>query len=94
MRTRASARAATMPSAKAIEAEIARQVAARGAGRTICPSEVARALAADWRALMPQVRAAAAGMAARGELRVTQRGAPVDALTAAGPIRLGRAGPT
>jgi stage III sporulation protein SpoIIIAA len=72
-----------------IEAEVAAQVAARGAGKTICPSEVARALAGDWRGLMPQVRAVAAVMAARGEIVVTQKGVPVDAVAAKGPIRLG-----
>ena len=86
---RASASGAMRPSAKALEAEIRRRVTERGAGKTICPSEVARALADDWRALMPQVRAVAARMAARGEIAVTQRGVAVDALSAQGPIRLG-----
>jgi hypothetical protein len=61
----------------------------RGAGRSLCPSEAARALAEDWRPLMPLVRQAAAALAARGAIVVTQRGAPVDALHARGPIRLG-----
>lgn len=72
-----------------IEAEIARQIATRGAGKTICPSEVARALAEDWRGLMPKVRRAADEMAARGEVVVTQRGRVVGAWDAVGPIRLG-----
>lgn len=76
-------------SAKTLEAEIRRQVIMRGAGKTICPSEVARALAGDWRAVMPQVRAVAAEMAARDEIAVTQRGVAVDAVEAKGPIRLG-----
>ncbi|WP_341799021.1 DUF3253 domain-containing protein [Rhodovulum adriaticum] len=29
----------------------------RGRGKTLCPSEVARELAADWRPLMPRVSA-------------------------------------
>lgn len=62
---------------------------ARGADKTICPSDVARALAAEWRPLMPRVREVAADLAARGEIVVTQRGTPVDALAANGPIRLG-----
>lgn len=81
--------AAMKPSKADIAAEITRQVARRGAGKTICPSEVARALADDWRGLMPIVRAVAAGMAANSEIAVTQKGAPVDAETARGPIRLG-----
>jgi hypothetical protein len=63
--------------------------AARGPGRSVCPSEIARALdPAGWRALMPAVRAAAAALAAEGAIRVTQRGVAVDAATARGPIRL------
>ncbi len=72
-----------------IEAEITRQVTARGAGKTVCPSEVARALSEEWRELMGQVREVAAGMAQRGEIAVTQSGVPVDAVEAVGPIRLG-----
>jgi hypothetical protein len=66
-------------------------VRARGPGKTICPSEVARALAGDeaFRPLMPQVREAAAALADRGEVSVTQKGRPVDARTVRGPIRLG-----
>ncbi|MGF1500453.1 MAG: DUF3253 domain-containing protein [Paracoccaceae bacterium] len=73
-----------------IRAEILARVAERGAGRTICPSEVARALSEDWRPLMPAVREAAAALAAEGRLRVTQKGVEVDATSARGPIRLGR----
>jgi hypothetical protein len=61
----------------------------RGAGRTLCPSEAARALDQDWRPLMPLVREAAASLCADGRIAVTQRGAPVDPLAARGPIRLG-----
>lgn len=61
----------------------------RGPGKTICPSEVARALRTDWRPLMPAVRAVAADLAASGELAVTQKGRPADPVTARGPIRLG-----
>jgi hypothetical protein len=57
----------------------------RGRVGTFCPSEAARALAADWRTLMPEVRRVAAIL----PLRATQRGRPVDPLTAKGPIRLG-----
>ncbi len=63
--------------------------AARGPGRTFCPSEVARALAADWRPLMPGVREAAARLAEDGRLAVTRGGAPVDPRAPGGPIRLG-----
>lgn len=61
----------------------------RGPGRTICPSEVARALGGDWRAHMPFVREIAARLAAEGRIVVTQKGRVVEADRAAGPIRLG-----
>lgn len=56
----------------------------RGAAKTFCPSEAARALAADWRPLMPEVRRVAATL----PLRATQKGVPVDLPTTRGPIRL------
>ena len=70
---------------------------ARSIDATICPSEVARALAPDdepaWRGLMPDVRRVAGSLADRGLVRVTQRGRSVDATTARGPIRVGRVRP-
>lgn len=59
---------------------------------TLCPSEVARALAPDdWRPLMPQVRAVACAMAKGGELDIRQGGQTVDPdAPLRGPIRLGR----
>ena len=58
---------------------------------TMCPSEVARAIAPDdWRPLMPVVREAAASLVASGEIEVTQGGEVVDLATARGPIRLRR----
>jgi hypothetical protein len=56
----------------------------RGAGKTFCPSEAARALSADWRPLMADVRRVAAGL----PLSATQGGRPVDLAAARGPIRL------
>jgi hypothetical protein len=58
---------------------------ARRRGRaSFCPSEAARALSPDWRPLMVDVRRVAADL----PLRATQRGRPVDPVTARGPIRL------
>ena len=75
------------------EAAILRLLAERGAGKTICPSEVARAVAGSeereqWEPLMEPVRAAAARLVAAGRIVVTQRGRVVDGLAAKGPIRL------
>ncbi len=89
MRMPVSVAAVTTPSRAEVAAEITAQVVARGAGKTICPSEVARALGNEWRELMPMVRCVASEMAQAGELHVTQKGVQVDALTAKGPIRLG-----
>ena len=65
-------------------------LAARAAGRTICPSEAARSLGGDdgFRPLMPLVREAAASMADAGELEVTQGGEVVDPRDARGTMRL------
>ncbi len=61
----------------------------RGLGKTICPSEVARTLAEDWRPLMHEVRAVARAMAQAQELAILQRGHRVDPDHLKGPIRLG-----
>jgi Protein of unknown function (DUF3253) len=64
----------------------------RDPGRTICPSEAARALGGDdgFRPLMPLVRDAAGELAKEGQIEITQHGEPVDLKQAKGPIRLGR----
>ena len=65
-------------------------LARRDRGKTICPSDAARALGGDhgFRPLMALVREAAGGLVAAGRIEVTQRGAPVDPATARGAIRL------
>jgi hypothetical protein len=61
----------------------------RAEGASICPSDAARAARPEgWRALMDDVRAAAARLADRGEVEVTQRGRKVDVGTARGPVRI------
>ena len=63
----------------------------RGPGKTICPSDAARALAGtDFRSLMDAARAAAAELVEAGEIEVTQGGEVVDLARARGPIRLRR----
>jgi len=63
----------------------------RGPGKTICPSDAARALAGrDFRPLMDAARAAAAGLVADGEIEITQHGQVVDIAQARGPVRLRR----
>lgn len=81
------------PDARRFESAVISAVQKRGPGKTVCPSEVARSLAGDedFRPLMPHVREAAATLAERAEIAVTQKGKPVDARSAKGPIRLGPA---
>lgn len=61
----------------------------RGKDKTICPSEVARALdEQDWRPLMKDVRREAAELARKGRIDVLQKGKVVDIARARGAIRL------
>ena len=72
-----------------IEQTIRGLLEARDAGKTICPSDAARAIDDEgFRALMDPVRRVARDMVARGELEVTQSGRVVDPDTARGAIRL------
>lgn len=74
-----------------IEMEILRQTGARGPLRSICPSEVARALApgeAEWRALLTPVRETAARLAAAGRIEILRKGKPVAPEAMRGVIRL------
>lgn len=80
-----------MSSREQLRALILELLDRRGPGKTICPSDAARALAgARFRSLMDETRAAAAELAAEGAIEVTQRGEVVDPATARGPIRLRR----
>ena len=65
-------------------------LAQRDPGKTICPSDAARAIGGDegFRPLMPVVRDAARALVAEGRIEVTQRGEPVELDSARGAIRL------
>ena len=71
-----------------IERTILDLLARRAPGKTICPSDAARALDDGFRPLMDPVRRVARALVARGELEVTQSGRVVDIDTARGAIRL------
>jgi hypothetical protein len=76
------------PDDRGLEEAIVELLRSRAPGKTICPSEVARALAPeDWRTWMEPVRAAARRLVARGAIEITQRGRVVRGPTR-GPIRL------
>ena len=81
------------PSEAAIAEEILRQTAARGPGASICPSEVARALAGGgldgpWRPLLGPVRQAAIALARTGRVEILRKGKPVPPEGVRGVIRL------
>ena len=79
----------SIPDQQLIQDEILRQVTARGAGRSICPSEVARAFLPDgWQPLMGPVRRAAVALAREGRLEVLRKGRPADLDELRGVIRL------
>ncbi len=72
-----------------IEASIFEKLSRRDAGKSICPSEVARDLEPErWQRMMPRVRAIAVGLAREGRLVITKKGKPVDPNAFKGVIRL------
>jgi hypothetical protein len=86
------------PSNAALESAILTLLAARAPGKTICPSEVARQIAAahphlyptpeSWRTLMQPTREAAIRLAQQGRILITQHSRPVAPSAIHGPIRL------
>jgi hypothetical protein len=72
-----------------LEAAITAILKERGRGKSVCPSEIARAeCGSKWRAHMECVRRAARRLAHAGEIEITQRDRVVDPTDAKGPIRL------
>lgn len=71
-----------------IEAEILRQVAARGPDKSICPSEVARVLDPEWQKLSLAVRRAAIRLAQAGRIDILRKGKRVAPEGVKGVIRL------
>ncbi|AMJ63096.1 DUF3253 domain-containing protein [Bosea sp. PAMC 26642] len=65
-----------------LEAAMLRLAAERGAGKTICPSEAARAVGGDhpdgWGPLMQPARRIAVRLMKEGRLVITRKGRPVD----------------
>jgi hypothetical protein len=72
-----------------IEASILRLVEARGADKSVCPSEVARALRPEsWQSLMGPVRQAAVRLVGAGRIEILRKGKPVAPEAVRGVIRL------
>ena len=65
-------------------------LARRAPDATICPSEVARTIAPDWRGAMPAVHAAVDGLVRDGLVRLSWKGRPLS--TRSGPYRIGHPG--
>lgn len=80
------------PAPNAIADAILAQTAARGSDKSICPSEVARALAGGddgpWRALMTPIRETAIALQRDGRIDILRKGKPVPPEDVRGVIRL------
>jgi uncharacterized protein DUF3253 len=78
-------------SAAEIEQALLRVLAQTGAGRTVSPTDVARALkpGPSWHLLMPAVRRTAIALALAGRLVIYRKGKPVDPNDFKGVYRLG-----
>lgn len=62
----------------------------RGAGKTICPTEAAKAVSeARWQRLLGDVRAEAVRLAKAGHITIYRKGKPVDPDAFKGVYRLG-----
>lgn len=77
-----------------IEDLVLRLAKERGAGKTICPTEAAKAAAAqrseeNWQGRLPGVKAAAVRLAKRGGVAIYRKGKPVDPEDFRGVYRIG-----
>lgn len=79
------------PDSTDTEATILRLLAEAGAGKTVSPTDAARALieGGEWHVLMPAVRRAAVKLALAGRLVIYRKGRPVDPNDFKGVYRLG-----
>ena len=66
------------------------QIAAeRGPEKSLCPTDVARAVSAeDWRPLLGAVRKVAADLARQGKIEILRKGKPINPDEIRGVIRL------
>ena len=77
-----------------LRAQVIALVEERGIGKTICPSEVARAVRPDdWRPLLKKVRQAAIRLADDGQISIYRKGKPIPTDQVRGVIRLGLPAP-
>lgn len=77
-----------------IEDLVLRLARERGPGKTICPTEAAKAAAGqrgedNWQGRLPAVKAAAVRLAKRGGVSIYRKGKPVDPEDFRGVYRIG-----
>mgnify|MGYP001153639535 CR=1 FL=1 len=79
----------------AVTALVAERLGSLEAGRSLDPTELARAIAGSdekrWRLLMPAIRDVAVGLAETGSAIILRKGRPVDPRDFKGIYRIGRA---
>ena len=77
---------------QSIEDTILALTAARGPDKSICPSEVARAVSPEgggtWQSLLGPVRKSAVQLALAGRIDILRKGQPIDPRSMKGVIRL------
>jgi len=83
---------AALPTAE-IEATILALTTQRGPAKSICPSEVARALRPDWQPLLTEVRRVPCRLATAGQIDILRKGRAVEPAGVKGVIRLRLAQP-
>ncbi len=83
---------AAMPTAE-IETTILALTTQRGPAKSICPSEVARALRPEWQTLLTEVRRVACRLAVAGRIDILRKGKVVEPVEVKGVIRLRMAHP-
>ena len=74
---------------EAITATLLRLAAERGPAKSLCPTDVARAVSAEeWRPLLGAVRKVAADLARQGKIEILRKGKPINPNDMRGVIRL------
>ncbi|QXV67160.1 DUF3253 domain-containing protein [Mucilaginibacter sp. 21P] len=72
-----------------ISQTILKMASQRAPDKTVCPSEIARALFPDdWRKHMADIRNEAIKLQEAGEVQITQKGKAVDVEHLKGPVRI------
>jgi hypothetical protein len=74
---------------EAITAVLLRITAERGPEKSLCPTDVARAVSTEnWRPLLGAVRKVAADLARQGKIEILRKGKPINPDEMRGVIRL------